>query len=74
MNIRYINPYVFHLFSRTLKKNPPTTRDFPLLIATQKKKNCFVILAGAKIETSLPLVPLQNAVPHGQSKQNLKPL
>ena len=31
-------------------------------------------MAGAKIETSLPLVPLQNDVPHGQSKQNLKSL
>jgi hypothetical protein len=30
-------------------------------------------LAGAKIETSLPLVPLQNAAPHGQSKQQLRP-
>ena len=35
----------------------------------------FMILAGAKIETSLPLLlPLQNAAPHEQSKQNLKPL
>ena len=34
---------------------------------------CFIILAGAKIKMSLPLVPLQNAAPHGQSKQQLRP-
>ena len=28
-----------------------------------------VILAGAKMETSLPQIPLQNAATHGQSKQ-----
>ena len=28
-----------------------------------------VILAGAKIETSLPQIPLQNAATYGQSKQ-----
>ena len=27
--------------------------------------------SGAKIKTSLQLVPLQNAAPHGQSKQKL---
>ena len=27
-----------------------------------------VILAGAKMETSLPQIPLQNAATHGQSK------
>ena len=64
----HICPYVSHLLSRT---NPGfhSANCNPIYFFF-----CFVNLAGAKIETSLPLVPLQNAAPHGQSKQNLKPL
>ena len=63
----HICPYVSHLLSRT---NPGfhSANCNPIYFFF-----CFVNLAGAKIETSLPLVPLQNAAPHGQSKQNLKP-
>ena len=49
---------------------------FPTIIATQKFFIffCFVILAGAKIKTSHPLVPPHNAATHGQPKQKLKSL
>ena len=37
-----------------VRKNPQQTWDFTLLIATQNFLFCFVILARARIETSLP--------------------
>ena len=36
---------------------------------TYSKIGSKVILAGAKMETSLPQIPLQNAATYGQSKQ-----